>query len=243
MIIVLAALILLFVLVLAVNLLLIKYSGAPVAVPEIPRQSQQVGEGKPLRYVILGDSTAVGQGGTYENGIAVETAKHLAAKGYQVSYQNFAISGARVNDVLTKQLEPSLDETPDVILLSIGANDVTGFTKLGDVRRDMVAIIDKIYQKNSNAKIIITGSPEMGSVPRFPWPTNWLATQKTKRINKVFEEVAAAKNVTFARIAEETGQTFRDHPEYFAADTFHPLDIGYAQWVPVLTRAIDSTGI
>ena len=43
----------------------------------------------------------------------------------------------------------------------------------------------------------------------------------------------------FAHIADETGKTFLEHPEYFAADKFHPLDEGYAVWVPILNAAID----
>jgi hypothetical protein len=34
--------------------------------------------GETLRYLVLGDSTAVGQGGDYEQGIAVEAARYLA---------------------------------------------------------------------------------------------------------------------------------------------------------------------
>jgi len=35
--------------------------------------------GDTLRYVILGDSTAVSVGGDYEHGMAVESARHLAS--------------------------------------------------------------------------------------------------------------------------------------------------------------------
>lgn len=226
-------------LIIIANVLIIRFSGSPVPVPEIPREPQKIGEGRPLKYSILGDSTAVGQGGDYNQGIATLTAKHISNKGYKVSYQNFAISGATVNDVLTKQLDKVLSEKPDVVLLSIGANDVTGFTKLHKVKLDMSTIVKKLKSKNSDVKIIITGSPQMGSVPRFPWPANVIAKIRTSKINQVFGEVSSDPAVTFARIADETGPTFYKHPEYFADDKFHPMTVGYLVWIPVLNKAVD----
>ena len=221
------------------NILIIKNNGTPVAVPTIPREVQTVGEGKQLNYLILGDSTGVGQGGNYDKGIATLTAQHIASRGYKVQYQNFAISGARVNDVLTKQLDDALVTRPDIVLLPIGANDVTHLTKLSKVETDMRAVVAKLKSANPDVKIIITGSPQMGSVPRFPQPIKTIAKWRTAQINKVFGRVAADPNVTFAHIADETGKTFLEHPEYFAADKFHPLDEGYAVWVPILNAAID----
>ncbi len=223
------------------NVLIIKNNGTHVAVPDIPREAQSVGAGKPLNYLILGDSTGVGQGGNYDKGIATLTAQHIAGKGYEVEYQNFAISGATVNDVLTKQLDKALATKPEVVLLPIGANDVTHLTRLKKVEIDMRAVVAKLKAANPNVKIIITGSPQMGSVPRFPQPIKTIAKWRTAQINKVFERIAADPNVTFAHIADQTGKTFLEHPEYFAADKFHPLDKGYAVWVPILNAAIDKT--
>ncbi|HTG31581.1 MAG TPA: hypothetical protein VLB76_01520 [Thermoanaerobaculia bacterium] len=55
--------------------------------------------GETLHYLVLGDSTAVAEGGNYEQGIAVETAGHLARGGRGVELTNVAVSGARVHDV------------------------------------------------------------------------------------------------------------------------------------------------
>ena len=221
------------------NFLIIKNSGTPVAVPTIPREVQTIGNGEPLRYVILGDSTGVGQGADYKNGIATLTAQHIASKGYTVSYQNFAVSGARVNDVLTKQVGQALLTKPEVVLLAIGANDVTHLTKLHTVETEMKLIVERFKSSNPNIQIIITGSPQMGSVPRFPQPTKSIAKWRTSQINSIFEKIAVDPNVTFAHIADETGGTFIKHPEYFAADNFHPLDVGYGVWIQVINTAID----
>ncbi len=221
------------------NFLIIKNSGTAVDVPNIPRDSVTIGTGKPLRYAVVGDSTAVGQGGDYAQGIAVLTAQHIASKSYEVSYQNFAVSGARVNDVLTKQLSQVTAIKPDVVLIAIGANDVTHLTKMKPIEEGMQQIVAKLVELNPNVKIIITGSPQMGSVPRFPQPTKWLAERQTAKINKVFAGIATDPHVTFAHIADETGPIFKKHPEYFAQDKFHPTTTGYLIWIPTLTKALD----
>lgn len=224
-----------------INFLLIKYGGSPVAVPTIPREPQIIGEGKPLSYAVLGDSTAVGQGGDYTKGITVSTAGFIAEKGYRVTYQNFAISGARAADVRTTQTAKATAVNPDVVLIAVGANDVTHLTRITSVLRDIRATIDALQSTNSDIRIFLTGSPEMGSVPRFPQPTKQLAKLQTARINQSIQKLAQEKGAIFVPIAEKTGPYFAKHPELFAADRFHPQTVGYDMWLPVLKEAIDQT--
>lgn len=228
------------ILIVVINMVIIAKNGSVVPIPTIPRDVVITGSGQPLSYVILGDSTAVGQGGDYDKGIAAQTAEHMASKGRTVSYQNFAVSGARVNDVLTKQLAGARERKPDVVLVSIGANDLTHFTGLGSVRTDMQSVVDGLRQANPACIIIITGTPQMGTVLRFPQPTKFLAKIRTSQMNKVFAELATQNNLVFARIADRTGTTFGQNPQLFAVDKFHPNNDGYAVWIPVLNESIDS---
>jgi lysophospholipase L1-like esterase len=225
-------------LVVVLNVIIITVNGKPVAAPDIPRHAQMIGSGKPLSYAILGDSTAIGQGGEYQKGIASETARYLAQKGYLVTYQNMAKSGARVADVLHTQVKQVAALNPDVVLIAVGANDVTHFTRLSEVKRNMAQTIDQLQAANPRVRIVLTGSPEMGSVPRFPQPTKYLAHVRTQHINAAFDDIAADKGIMRAHIAEETGSVFMKHPELFAADKFHPRDKGYALWFPVLNAAL-----
>src|SRR6476660_8507001 len=72
--------------------------------------------GSTLAYVVLGDSTAAGQGAPYENGIAVLTARELA-KTRTVMLTNLAISGARTRDILAVQLPAAERLRPDLVLI------------------------------------------------------------------------------------------------------------------------------
>jgi lysophospholipase L1-like esterase len=193
--------------------------------------------GPTLKYVVPGDSTAAGIGGTYESGIAVSTARELAARN-TVVMTNFAVSGARMHDVRTRQLEAAVRLRPDVVLLSAGANDVTHLTSVRSMRNDLRAIVQALVAANPDVNIVITGSPDMGSPPRIPWLLRGIASWRTKRVNRMFREEAARHRLEFAPIAEATGPLFRRDRTLFASDAFHPNDRGYATWIPVLNEAL-----
>jgi lysophospholipase L1-like esterase len=221
-----------------VELLITKYNGGRVPVPTIPREPQTLGSGKPLAYLVLGDSSAVGHGGEYAKGIAINTAHHLA-KDRQVSSTNLAVSGATTADVQKLQL-PKLTQKPDVVLIAIGSNDVTHLSRQKNVQHSLEQIIATLIQKNCEVKIVLTGSAAMGTVPRFPQPMRWFAGRRVIALNNnVFAPVAQAHQLTFAALAAKTGPIFAQDPSLFAIDKFHPNDRGYAVWTPVLNQALD----
>lgn len=199
--------------------------------------SATLGTGEPLNYVIIGDSTAAGQGTEYKQGIAVKTAEYLALKN-AVTWTNFSVSGATTGDVLTNQLDKAVNQKADVVLFSVGANDVTRLTSLRKIKKDLGAIIEKLIAGNCNIKIVLTGSPDMGSVPRFAQPLRGLAGFQTKRVNEVFRQVSEEYQLTFAPIAERTGPEFRKNQSLFAIDKYHPNEDGYKTWQPVLEEAL-----
>lgn len=218
--------------------LFIKYNGSAVPRPAVPRGEQVIGQGPVLRYAILGDSTAIAQGAEYTHGYAVASARHLA-KNHQVIWKNFAVSGSRAADVQKSQLPQARSFRPDVALIAVGANDVTHLTSTRLVKAALQQTIDALRLQNPAISIILTGSPDMGSVPRFPWPVNQLADRKTRSLNKMIVVLADQKHVVFAPVAAKTGPTFRAHRELYAADNFHPNDAGYQVWIPVINQAID----
>lgn len=194
--------------------------------------------GTTLHYLILGDSTAVAVGGTYEKGLAIESARHLA-ENREVELINAAVSGARIHDVLVEQL-PRVDlSRADLVLIDAGANDVTHFTSSRSFERDFRRVVIAIQQRNPRAHIVVTGSADMGSPPRIPRLLRPLATFRTHRLNVIVERLARQYHLTFAPIARETGPLFRGDPTLFSEDRFHPNDRGYATWTKVINDALD----
>jgi lysophospholipase L1-like esterase len=198
--------------------------------------------GPPLIYVVLGDSTAAGEGGTYGAGIAMSTARALGER-FRVTMTNLSVSGARMRDVRERQLAAAAALHPDVVLLSAAANDVTHLTGIGSMRADLREIVRRLRDANPAVQIVVTGSPDMGSPPRIPWLLRGLASWRTRRVNRMFGAEVAELQLVLAPIAEVTGPLFRRDRTLFAADRFHPNDRGYATWIPLLNRALAEAAV
>lgn len=188
--------------------------------------------------MVMGDSTATGQGADYENGIAMRSARHLADD-YQVTIVNLGLSGAKTAGVTTDQLPKAVALKPDIVLISVGANDVTSLTNPVKAKKDLAETIDSLIAANCDVKIVITGAPDMGSIPRFAQPLRWLAGLATTRLNSSLLALVKDKNITPAPIASETGPVFRQNPELFANDKFHPDANGYELWAKTINTALN----
>lgn len=209
--------------------------------PSLARPARTFGTaGAPLHYVILGDSTAAGVGGDYEQGIAIATAQELG-RSRAVTMTNLAVSGAMMKDVLEDQLPAAEALRPDLVLLSAGANDVTHLTCIRSMRKKLREIVQRLRIANPSVAIVITGSPDMGAPPRIPRLLRGIAGRRTQQANQMFRSEAEQLHLTFAPIAATTGPLFRRDPSHFAADRFHPNDRGYGAWIPVLNRAFKSS--
>ncbi len=193
--------------------------------------------GPSIRYVVMGDSTAAGEGADYAQGIAVGSARALA-NGRRVELVNLAVSGARARDVKRDQLSQAEALKPDVVLLSVGANDVTHLTCVRSVEKNVRSVVKRLRAVNPDVAIVVTGSPDMGSPPRIPRLLRPIAAWRTRGINRMMVELARKEHLVFAPIAEVTGPLFRNDRSLFAADQFHPNERGYATWIPVLNRAL-----
>lgn len=195
--------------------------------------------GEEITYLILGDSTTAGQGGDYEKGIAVSTAKYLA-QNKKVTMMNFSISGATIQNIREEQLNKALEYMPDIVLISAGSNDVTHLSSVQNTQENLDEILNKLIEKNCNVKIILTGSADLGSVPRFLQPLRWIAGVRVNQINNnVFYPTVDKRGLTLAPIARETGPAFRKNRSLFYSDNFHPNDEGYKLWIDVINKALD----
>jgi len=216
---------------------------AAINQPNIPFQNPSrlpvhLGHAGPtLTYLVLGDSTAAGQGATPGSGIADKTAGYLSLN-HNVIFVNMAVSGARAADLVSDQVPSAVGIKPDLVLISIGANDATHLTPSSTFASQIEQAIGMLTALNPDVKIVVTGCPDMGSIPRFAEPLRTLAGMQGRRINGALGPLVTQYNLTNADIAGATGHQFRRDPTLFASDKFHPNDRGYALWTTVLDDAL-----
>lgn len=202
-------------------------------------------DGKPLRFTVLGDSTAAGLGaGSPEHAYASVLSQRLADRGWRVELTAYGVSGARVNDVLVEQVALAVGSHPDLVFVGIGANDVTHLTPLSTIEREMGEAIDRLVA--TGAIVVVAGPPDMRA-DAWLEPLRSLAGWRGRRVADAIERAAAERDVPVVQLAEQAGPYFASHPEdAYAADMFHPGPGGYRAWAdaifPVLVDALEARG-
>jgi lysophospholipase L1-like esterase len=192
--------------------------------------------GAPLRVVWLGDSTAAGVGASGVDGALPRQV--AAGLGRPVELTVLAVSGDRVRNVVDEQLPKlaALAPQPEVVFISVGANDVTHLTGPVEFRRAYRTVLDALP---AQATVVLLGVPDMGSPTRLLQPLRAIAGVRGSTIDDVVRSVAREHHATYVDIAGRTGPSFRREPgRYFAADGYHPNDDGYRLWKDAVLDAL-----
>ena len=192
-----------------------------------------VGGAGGVHLVWLGDSTAAGVG--------VSAAEHAlpmvvaAGLGRPVRVTVLARSGARIAEVARDQGPRVAALRPDLVLVSVGANDATHLTRRGRVRDGYRRLLASI-----EAPAVVLGVPDMGSPPRLAQPLRALAGWRGRSVDGAIREVVRDRpGATYVDIAGPTGPAFRRDPaRYFAADRYHPGDAGYRLWADTVLPVV-----
>jgi lysophospholipase L1-like esterase len=236
--------------VLAVEIQLAR-SGARL--PHLELVIDRSGSGR--RVVWLGDSTAAGVGASTAAGaLPSQVADRFAATGgtpdgpapkapldFGDSLLDLAVSGARVADVLADQVPKVTDIRPDLILISVGANDTIHLTSRRTFRHTYEKVVRALPP---GVPVVLLGVPDMGAIPRFAQPLRAVSGWRGRSLDGEVRRVAAATGAAYVDIAGPTGPPFRRHPgRYFAADDFHPSDAGYGLWADAVVKVLRQQGL
>ncbi len=184
---------------------------------------------RPVRMAWLGDSTAAGVGASSPARTLPVLVACGLGPGRTVELSSYAVSGARVEDVLERQLPALLaaGPLPDMVVIDVGANDVTHLTRVNAFRNAYLAILNQLV---TGTAVIVLGVPDLGSATRLPQPLRFVAGWRGGTYDAVVEAMRD-HDADYVNIADFTGPAFSAEPDrYFAADHYHPNDEGYALW-------------
>ena len=206
--------------------------------PELKLVLDRPGQGP--RVVWLGDSTAVGEGASSAAG-AVPSQVQDGFDLPDASLKVLAVSGARAADVLAHQVPLVAGAHPDLVLISVGANDTIHLTGAGDFRHRYEELVRALPP---GVPVALLGVPDMGAIARFAQPLRAMAGRRGRHLDAEVRRVAAATGAVYVDIAGPTGPSFRRDPtRYFAADDFHPSDAGYGLWADAVLKVLRREGL
>lgn len=170
-------------------------------------------------WVALGDSLTQGIGASaYDRGWVGQLAEQLAQNSRPMRVLNLAVTGARVCDVLDRQLPVlgRLDEEPALITVLIGSNDLF---KLG-LRKALPAAFEQM----------LTQLPAGTVVANLPNPN-----AAADAVNTLLAKAVRERGLV---LADMRGHRTTNWKGKLAADSFHPNDRGYAGIARVFADAI-----
>ncbi|MDT0441664.1 SGNH/GDSL hydrolase family protein [Streptomyces johnsoniae] len=188
--------------------------------------------GPPWRLAMLGDSTAAGLG-VRRSG---QTPGALLASGLAavserpVELHSVALSGADSAD-LERQVsllltEPGRAPVPDVCVLMIGANDITGHVPPARSVKHLADAVSRL--RTAGCQVVVGTCPDLGSVEPVGQPLRWIA-------RRLCRQLAAAQTIAVVELGGRTvslgtllGPEFAANPrELFGPDRYHPSAEGY----------------
>jgi lysophospholipase L1-like esterase len=193
------------------------------------------GSGPGLHLLAAGDSIIAGVGAARrEQTLAVQFAQALSATlGQGVAWRCEGASGANLGGLLQRLQLLDADTQADVILLSIGVNDVTGLATIGRWRAQLRQLMALIRRRWPAAWVVFAGLPPMEQFPLLPQPLRFSLGLRAR----TFDGIAAGLVGEQAAMLHVPTRVQRG-PRGFCADGFHPCSESYAIWGRELARRL-----
>lgn len=198
------------------------------------------GPGQPVEILVLGDSSAAGMGAhhRHETVGAIVAGGVSALMGRTVHLTNRAVVGAESSD-LQRQLADGLESVtkPDVVLIMIGANDVTHRVDRATAVRHLELAVREI--RALECEVVVGTCPDLGTIEPLAQPLRLLARRWSR-------DLAAAQTIAVVEAGGRTvslgdllGKEFAASPKtMFSEDRFHPSAAGYAKAAAALLPSV-----
>lgn len=162
--------------------------------------------------MIVGDSIANGLG-KLVGGVPCQSWGQWLADTLGLSFTRYAIGGAPVATIRA-ELVPRVQARYDIACLSAGTNNTKGDSRLGDVERDLDAIVAHLAAHAD--RVVAIGLP-----PRLNLLGNRTDPARIADVNTILRRVAERHGAAFAPL-----DWFQGH-RLFRGDNVHPSAFGY----------------
>ena len=188
-------------------------------------------DSRPLRFAVLGDSTAAGYGVERADQTpgALLAAALAAHSGRPLLLANVARVGA-CSDRLAEQVDALLadgpEHAPQVAVIMIGANDVTHRMSPTDASRCLGEAVLRL--RAAGCQVVVGTCPDLGTIRPIQVPLRWLARRWSRRLAALQARAVYEAGGRSVPIGALLGPEFAARAELFGPDRFHPSAEGYA---------------
>lgn len=189
-----------------------------------------------LRVAVLGDSsvTAPGVSGAHEIWVSLVCGRLAESK--HVVLKSFAVGGSMVHDVIADQLDDAVAFEPDVVFVSIGANDAIKGVPIRRFESNLDHLVGRLVA--TGARVILTGVGVLGTIPRLYPPLSTLMSRRAERFDRAHWRVAAAHDAVVIDQRADDARIWNTDRTLWAADYFHVSAAGHARWADTAWRTV-----
>jgi len=193
----------------------------------------------PVRLVLMGDSGALGVGvDRVADTVGGRLAELLSAEagGRRVELSCVAVTGSRSADLATQVARALLGGPPDVAVILVGANDVTGLRRPGDAAGHLGRAVQRL--RDAGVAVVVGTCPDLGAARAFAPPLRQLLGYAARRATRAQVAAVRAAGGTAVDLGRSTGPVFRADAGTLCRDGFHPSADGYRVWAHALYPAV-----
>ena len=195
------------------------------------------GQGAKLQLLAMGDSIIAGVGtGSMDHSMPVQFAQALAEdRACSVHWRVEGENGADISDLRERISSLEQDQEADVILISIGVNNVTGLSSTRQWRLQLNALVEDLKRKWPQALVIFAGLPPMGRFPLPPQPLRFTLGHRAATLDGIAAGVIS-QQVNMLHIPTDLDPVHQQ----FCEDGFHPSAKACGTWAKALVQRLKS---
>ena len=204
-------------------------------VPAAGPPAGRIGRGAPLRFLAIGDSIVAGVGARrVERSTVVQVARFMSGRlAREIDWHAAGVIGAGARR-LRRDAVPLLPSQPfDVILVSVGVNDVLKLERSARFRRQLLKLIRELRKHSPESVIGYLGLPPLDEFPKLRRPLRWVVGRRIRRFDGVAREaVARVPN------AIHIPMRVSPRPDMFSDDGLHPTEPSQRRLAKIIADAI-----
>jgi lysophospholipase L1-like esterase len=191
-----------------------------------------------LSIVALGDSSITAPGVQHADDSFIRRVATSLTDRHFVNLQSLAVGGAKITEVRADQLSPALAASPDLTVISIGANDAIRGVPARAFRADLDHMTSSLLAVGS--MVVIVGIGDLGSIPRLPRFLRWYLTYRSGHFDRISGEVAAGyPGAVKADVRGDLSRAFWEEEAMFSADLFHASSYGHDHFATHVSEAVE----
>jgi lysophospholipase L1-like esterase len=190
-----------------------------------------------LRVAVLGDSSVTGPGVTGPDEIWIRIVCDRLADDRYVILQSFAVGGSRAGDLIAGQMEGAIAFRPDLIFVSVGANDAIKGVSRCRFEENLDHLIGRLAE--TGAVVIQSGVGDLGSIPRLYPPLSRMVSKRALGFDRAHWRIADQHGTAVVHQRSDDSEPWYTDRGLWSLDLFHVSAAGHARWAETIWKTVE----